>query len=164
MINILLLHGSRRTSKYLFLILVPFLSLLCTSGLSGQKAVLKVGIYNIKEGTGQISVGFYSSEEEWPYEPKYSYAIDKKGRQGESVWLEILDMEPGTYALSVLDDENRSGGMEYFCGIPREGWGFSNNPPVLRLTAPSFKQCEFILKDTTMIEVRMNYLGQGSRK
>ena len=38
-----------------------------------------------------------------------------------------FSLEPGTYGLSLLDDENSDGKMEYsFLKLPREGFGFSD--------------------------------------
>jgi uncharacterized protein (DUF2141 family) len=60
----------------------------------------------------------------------------------------INNLPRGEYALAIFHDENADGicNLKLF-GIPKEGFGFSNNfRPKLR--APTFKDCKVeILKD-----------------
>ncbi|BDD67133.1 hypothetical protein Sj15T_21540 [Sphingobium sp. TA15] len=51
-------------------------------------------------------------------------------------------MEPGTYAIAIIHDENGNGKLDTFAGIPREGVGFSRNPAI-RFGAPSFRSAQF---------------------
>lgn len=52
-----------------------------------------------------------------------------------------LDLAPGTYAISVFLDKNGNGRLDTNAlGIPKERFGFSNNPRILT-GAPSFNDC-----------------------
>ncbi|MFB9048263.1 DUF2141 domain-containing protein [Sphingobium indicum] len=51
-------------------------------------------------------------------------------------------MEPGTYAIAIIHDENGNGKLDRLAGIPREGVGFSRNPAI-RFGAPSFRSAQF---------------------
>jgi len=159
--NILLSAGWKNILK-VFLLL--FLSK--TVLLSAQEPpVLHIKIVNIRNQLGQLAVGLYCSDAEWPYEPCLSYIFEKSKVEDGILEVDLTDLSTGSYALSVLDDENCSGAMEYFCGIPREGWGFSNNPPVLRLRAPSYEQCVFELgQEPGSLEIRLSYLNAGMRR
>lgn len=53
-------------------------------------------------------------------------------------------MEPGTYAIAIIHDENGNGKLDTFVGIPREGVGFSRNPAI-RFGAPSFRSAQFAM-------------------
>ncbi len=73
----------------------------------------------------------------------------------------IVDLEYGTYAISVLDDENSNLKMDMFIGIPKEGWGFSMNPP-FKLSAPKFEACSFLVnKPCQQITINLRYAGKG---
>ena len=50
--------------------------------------------------------------------------------------------EPGSYALSVIHDENGNGRLDTTLGIPREGFGFSRNPAI-GFGPPSFETVRF---------------------
>ena len=64
----------------------------------------------------------------------------------------------GDYALAVIHDENDNARLDTFVGIPREGFGFSRNPPV-RFGAPRFAAARFNLGgDAVEQQVRMHYL------
>ena len=55
----------------------------------------------------------------------------------------FLDIPPGTYALAVIHDENMNGKLDTnWLGIPKEGYGFSNDAKAL-LSAPSFSAASF---------------------
>lgn len=64
----------------------------------------------------------------------------------------------GGYALAVIHDENANARLDTFAGIPREGFGFSRNPPI-RFGAPRFAAARFDLAgDAAMQQVRMRYI------
>jgi uncharacterized protein (DUF2141 family) len=66
-------------------------------------------------------------------------------------------LKPGTYAVSVLHDENANGRLETnFVGIPREGAGISNNA-LPKFSAPRFKDAAFQLRGDTAQDIRMGY-------
>lgn len=53
------------------------------------------------------------------------------------------DIPPGTYALAVVHDENMNGKLDTnLLGIPKEGYGFSNDAKAL-LGAPTFSAASF---------------------
>jgi uncharacterized protein (DUF2141 family) len=60
-----------------------------------------------------------------------------------AVTATFSDLTPGTYAVSVLHDENGNGKMDInVFGIPTEGWAVSNNV-VTHMHAPSYEQASF---------------------
>jgi len=52
------------------------------------------------------------------------------------------DVDPGTYVLVVLHDENENFKMDTMLKIPKEGFGFSRNPAI-RMGPPKFDQVKF---------------------
>jgi uncharacterized protein (DUF2141 family) len=69
-------------------------------------------------------------------------------------------MEAGIYGLSLLDDENNNGNMEYnFLGIPKEGFGFSDYYHT-GLTKPKFDAFKFSIDEgqTRKITIRIRYI------
>ncbi len=49
------------------------------------------------------------------------------------------NLPPGDYALAAIHDENSNARLDRnFIGIPKEGFGFANNPHV-GLSAPAFQ-------------------------
>ena len=69
----------------------------------------------------------------------------------------LPDLPAGTYAVAVFHDENRNARLDTFAKIPREGFGFSRNPPV-RFGPPQFAQARFAIgAGTTSQTIRMRY-------
>ena len=64
----------------------------------------------------------------------------------------------GDYAVAVIHDENGNRKLDTFAGIPREGFGFSRNPPVT-FGPPRFSAARFTLTSGAETQqVRMRYL------
>jgi uncharacterized protein (DUF2141 family) len=72
--------------------------------------------------------------------------------------LTFQDLPSGVYAISLFHDENRNGRLDTILGIPREGFGFSRNPPI-RFGAPRFSAARFSVASGESAErVRLKYL------
>lgn len=64
----------------------------------------------------------------------------------------------GEFAVAVIHDANSNARLDTFVGIPREGFGFSNNPP-LGFGAPRFAAARFRLSSAaSRQQVTMRYL------
>ena len=64
----------------------------------------------------------------------------------------------GSYAVAVIHDENDNKKLDTFAGIPREGFGFSRNPPI-RFGPPRFAAARFTIdSDAETQQVKMRYM------
>jgi uncharacterized protein (DUF2141 family) len=64
----------------------------------------------------------------------------------------------GAYAIALFHDENGNKRLDTMMGIPREGFGFSRNPP-MRLGPPRFSAARFTVASGEIAEqVRLKYL------
>jgi len=68
------------------------------------------------------------------------------------------DIPPGTYALAIVHDENMNGKLDTnLLGIPKEGYGFSNDAKAL-LGAPSFSAASFPYDGQNLeLTISLNY-------
>lgn len=72
--------------------------------------------------------------------------------------VRLTGLPRGAYAVAVIHDENDNAKLDRFAGIPREGFGFSRNPP-LGFGPPPFHAAQFdVESDAAMQQVRMRYL------
>ena len=72
--------------------------------------------------------------------------------------LRFASVPIGSYALSILHDENGNGKLDTFARVPREGYGFSRNPP-MRFGPPRFDEARFdLVSGRNRQAVRMRYL------
>ncbi len=71
--------------------------------------------------------------------------------------IHLADLPEGPLAVSVFHDANGNGRMDSFVGIPREGYGFSGNPP-FRPRAPRFEEAQLNLAGHDSITISLRYL------
>lgn len=124
------------------------IALLLSATLSAPvaAATLDVSIENIRVQTGELRLAVYDSEAAWAGEAK---AVEgrKAGPDGsDRLSFRFTDLAPGRYAVRVMHDENGNGKLDTnLLGIPKEGYGASNNPKVMR--APRFDEAAFEIAD-----------------
>jgi uncharacterized protein (DUF2141 family) len=142
-------------SVFLFLtIAIPLFS------QSSSKATLEIKFTGIRNSKGQIAIGINRSPEGWPRQPHMDPNWKKSNIADGVFTVEIPNLSYGTYAISVLDDENSNLEMDMFMGIPKEGWGFSRNPP-MKMSPPKFEECSFeITKPFQQVTINLRYLGK----
>jgi len=56
--------------------------------------------------------------------------------------VSFVELEPGTYAISLVHDENGNGRLDTLAAVPREGFGFSGSDR-LRLGPARFEEAAF---------------------
>ena len=66
-------------------------------------------------------------------------------------------LPPGSYAISAFHDANGNGRLDTFAGIPREGYGFSRNPP-FRPRAPHFEEARIEVHGATTATISLRYI------
>lgn len=72
--------------------------------------------------------------------------------------LDFGQVPAGRYALSLVHDENGNGRLDTGVGIPREGFGFSRDAPVM-MGPPSFQRAAFDVGGADVrLTVRMRYI------
>ena len=131
------------------------LVLLALAGAAGATG-LAVEVERVDPaGRGRLAVWLYASAEEWdaPARPPRAQARHAGGaRQARFVFD---NLPPGEYAVMVLHDLDGNGRFDRNAlGIPRDGYGFSNNPLVV--ARPGFARVRFTVPPAgTTVKVRM---------
>ena len=130
---------------------------------SSTIATLEIIFNGIRNNKGLIAIGINSSPEGWPREPQKE-AYWKKNNIIDGIFTaRIENLTYGTYAISVLDDENENFEMDMFMGIPKEGFGFTGNPRV-KFSPPKFEDCLFIIeKPFQQVTIDIRYISKGKR-
>lgn len=120
--------------------------------LLNTKILLEVASFENLDGN--LAIAIYSSSETFNSETEYyrdtAFAVNE-----DMMNIVIDSMEAGTYAISVLHDEDESGDMEmggFLNLIPQEGFGFSSNPSI-GVSEPSFDECKFEIEEGQSVAV-----------
>ena len=118
---------------------------------------IRINVTHASSKKGDILVALYNSEKGFPGEKTGVIRTAKGVVQNGRSLIVIDDVAPGTYAVALFHDTNGDGKLNFnFFGIPKEGYGFSNNAWNM-FSAPSFKQSAFVHDKETDIEIRMRY-------
>lgn len=125
--------------------------------LSVNLCTLRIHATGFRNDKGVAGAAVFSSPKGWPEQNAKAQALDAFPITGTMATL-TFKLPPGRYAVVVLHDENKNQKLDRnFIGVPTEGFGFANNPPVL-LVAPSFERASIeVACPATDINVKMIY-------
>jgi uncharacterized protein (DUF2141 family) len=115
---------------------------------------LTVDVSDLRTTQGALMVAVIDSAAGWDDSSK-AVARRKLSPEQTTVELTFPDLKPGQYAVQVMHDENGNGKLDTnFLGLPVEGYGFSNNPQVMR--RPHFDEARFELgSENSSIQIRL---------
>ena len=119
-------------------------------------ADLRVTVEGLRNDVGFLRLAFFDQAKEFPH-GKQVRGKDVSAKTGDMV-LVFKNMSPGFYALAIHHDENTNKEMDTnFIGLPKEGYGFSNNARVI-FGPPTFEAATFeISKGPAAISLRLAY-------
>jgi uncharacterized protein (DUF2141 family) len=126
---------------------------------------LAVEITGIKAIQGDVYLSLYDSEKDWMFTDS-AYRKVRVTVTEEVETLTIRNLPQGEYALAVYQDLNGNDSMdETEMKIPKEPFGFSNNPKGLRGPA-NFEQARFSFQgnDTLTVELVNNLFTPNKEK
>ncbi|MFD1610279.1 DUF2141 domain-containing protein [Sphingomonas tabacisoli] len=120
-------------------------------------ADLDLSISGLRSARGLVRICLTRDPDHFPGCSNDAQAIKRSVPAGHTA-LRFDDLPSGAWAVSLFHDENRNGKLDTVLGIPREGFGFSRNPPI-RFGPPRFSAARFSLTSgETSQSVRLKYL------
>jgi uncharacterized protein (DUF2141 family) len=134
-----------------------------TTGPSAKVApgcALRIHLDGLRNSKGNVATVLFASADGWPENSGKAFrkgaAAVPAGQRQVTVTLENLP--PGAYGVAAIHDENSNYKLDRnFLGIPKEGFGFANNPHVL-LGPASFEQALVrVTCPATEITIQMQY-------
>lgn len=139
--------------KNLVIVVLLLLGVYGTAVANGNDtANLTVVVTNLQNKDGKVSVSLYKTEEDFLQKGQSLTTIITKAGQATVVFK---DLRPGTYAVSVMHDQNDNGKLDTAVfGIPVEPYGFSNNARGTFGPA-SFDDSKFIIQSDHKIEIKV---------
>jgi uncharacterized protein (DUF2141 family) len=107
-------------------------------------ATLRIEVTDLRRQKGQLVSGVFRSGDGFPTDGDKAAAWAIKPADTDPVVFTV-DLPPGQYGASVLHDENNNAKMDRnLIGIPKEGYGVTNNPKPKRRAA-TFEESRFTL-------------------
>lgn len=129
---------------------------------SPRTGTLEIRFTNLRSEEGFMAIGINFTPDGWPRKAHKELNWKKIDVKDGVFVVQAKDLPFGTLAISVLDDENGNFDMDMTLGIPREGYGFSNDAPIRGLSAPKFEACAFEFnRSGQQISIELRYMGKG---
>lgn len=148
------MNASARKRAALGVVAASVLAILCTPTRPARSAAppanradsqsgctLRIHVDRFRNARGNLGTVVFNSAEGWPESLARAFRdgpapIDKATRTATAVWP---DLPPGNYAVAAIHDENSNARLDRnFLGVPKEGFGFANNPHI-SFSAPPFR-------------------------
>ena len=125
---------------------------------SEENCTLSVEFSNIRSKEGSLFIFLYNYENQFPDNPFKYYEIKKDNISNKRLLVNIPNLVKGKYAISIIDDENDNDDLDRFLGIPKEGYGFSNNVKPL-LSLPKYQELLFeINQERMLLNLKLQYV------
>ena len=144
--------------KYTSTAFMGVLTLILLPGMSANADELIVRVDNIKEA-GEIHIAIYDSAVAFEADRGEKGGAAPGITQGTIEMVEPgsvtyrYELPPGTYAIGIFHDANLNNQLDnYFFGVPREQYGFSNNARGF-MGPPSFEDAAFSVEGRTEISI-----------
>ena len=135
------------------------LAALATMGAAkGPAPDLKVELSGLRSAKGVVHLCLTGNQQRFLDCKGDPAAVARTIPAGKAHSLDLGTVKPGTYALLIVHDENGNGRLDMMMGIPREGFGFSNNP-AMRPRAPRWEEIRFTMPEAALTQqVRIRYV------
>ncbi len=133
--------------------LVVAVGVACLAASPADAANVRVTVDNVQSARGEIHVDICDQATflgtNCPFD---AFAPAKRGR----VIVTVHNVPPGRYAAVAYHDENANRDLDLNAlGMPKEPYGFSNDPPLL-LGPPLFKDSAFDVRDKDIdVKIRL---------
>lgn len=118
---------------------------------------INIRISDLKSDKGICNVCLFSNSDGFPDNSKNAISCAKVKITDKVAVTSFRDVAPGTYAISVFHDENNNGELDTnFMGIPKEGYGVSNNI-LPKMSKPKFETAKFVFTTDKYKLIKIKY-------
>ena len=115
-----------------------------------QTGNIKVVVKGIKVVEGSLLASIFNSADGFPEDAKKSFSSLTVKLSGNPQSFYFQNIPFGNYAIAVVHDKNTNGTFDKnFLGIPKEGYGVSNN--IKGLSAPGFNEASFRIDSKELV-------------
>jgi len=118
-----------------------------------------VNISNLRSNKGHILISLFKEGVGYPDAPEKAFKKERLSISANKAQIVFNNLPSGDYAIAILHDENDDMKMnKTWLGLPKEGYGFSNNV-MGTFGPPSYSKAKFTYRmgQTTNQEIKTRY-------
>ena len=125
------------------------------SRCAGQNGI-RVLVKKLHTDKGRVGCGLFNGANGFPRDESKALRVAWVPKHKHVAICDFLGVAAGTYAVTILDDSNENGKMDFnFIGLPKKGYGFSNDAKST-LSPPSFKAASFNYDGAELLTVTIH--------
>lgn len=125
---------------------------------SANSAEIELHVTGLRNDRGLVRVCVTAAPAHFPDCRGDDGAIKASIPAAQTRTIRLSPVAPGAYAIAVIHDENANGKLDTMLAIPREGFGFSRDSPVV-FGPPSFAQARIETRaGPNRLSIRMRYV------
>ncbi len=112
----------------------------------------------LENAKGSIQISLFANQDGFPDDWEKAFTSKTVAITPELKEIRLEDIPQGTYGIALIHDENENYELDTnFLGMPKEGYGFSNNARG-RFGPPDFSDTIFTLdKESLVLNIEINY-------
>ena len=130
--------------------LLAFLSLSSLApsaqGSGGDRGDVVVIVHGLRNGDGFVNLALFRGPSGFPRDTDHALrqeSVPLRGATSPTLTYTFRDVPRGEYAVAMMHDENENLELDTnFFGVPKEGYGFSNDARGV-LGPPAYADCVF---------------------
>ena len=117
-----------------------------------------IHVTGFRNAKGKLGAELFNASAGWPEDVDKSFRHDSFPIEGDHATAHFDNVPAGKYSVVVLHDENENKKLDRnLLLVPKEGFGFANNPRVL-LQAPPFEKASVpVTCPSTTTSIRLIY-------
>jgi uncharacterized protein (DUF2141 family) len=127
---------------------------------AGYTSNLVVKFNSLKNTKGRVCLTVFSGPKGFPSGGTGSSLKSSRCTAANRGSVTFTNLPLGNYAIAAIHDSNSDGKLNTNpLGVPSEGFGFSNNPPI-RFGPASYADSQVFVSGTkTVVQIQMHYLN-----
>lgn len=139
------MRGARRFTSWQLAAAVAFAGASAAPAASaGPGQAITIQVVQFRNASGRLQCSLFAGPDGFPDHPEAAVAVER-APIGDDLTASVTftGLGPGEYAVGCMHDENANGKFDQgLFGIPKEGYGFSNNH-THALRAPDWEESRF---------------------
>jgi len=119
-------------------------------------SLIEAHVVRLRNSRGQVICTLFTPSDRFPDQSHKGMTLSVPIRN-EQATCRFKNVQYGVYAIVAFHDENHDGEFnQNWLGIPKEGFGFSENPGILK--KPVFNDAKFVVGQPIVeVTIKLNY-------
>lgn len=148
--------------KFATALMVAITSVIWLPAAAQLQGSLTVRVQNLRDRSGKVCIKVFSGQRGFPNGDDSQVSkrcVNVMEAEGKPTAIaKFTTLSPGSYAIAVFHDSNSNGKLDRgMLGIPKEGFGFSNNAQPKLTGPPEFRDAVIIVGRATKANISIRY-------